>query len=83
MRAGFRKLLEADPDLRVVGEAVDGEDAVRQARRTLPDVVVMDVRMPRLDGMAATRQIGEACGDRVRILMLTTSRVRGRRREAI
>jgi DNA-binding NarL/FixJ family response regulator len=72
VRAGFRKLLEADPDLRVVGEAVDGEDAVRETRRTLPDVVLMDIRMPRLDGIAATRRIAETCGDKVRVLMLTT-----------
>ena len=72
VRAGFRKLLEADPDLRVVGEAVDGEDAVLQAQRARPDVVLMDIRMPRLDGIAATRRIAEACGDRVRVLMLTT-----------
>jgi DNA-binding NarL/FixJ family response regulator len=72
VRAGFRKLLDDAPGLRVVGEAIDGEDAVRQALRLLPDVVLMDVRMPRLDGIGATTQIVSACGDNVRILMLTT-----------
>jgi len=72
VRAGFVKLLDAALDLTVVGEAADGEEAVREARRSLPDVVLMDVRMPRLDGIEASRRIVETCGDRVRILMLTT-----------
>ena len=72
VRAGFRKLLESVPDFVVVGEAVDGEDAIRQARRELPDVVLMDLRMPRLDGIAATGRIVAECGDAVRILVLTT-----------
>ncbi len=57
VRAGFRMILEAEPDLRVVGEAGDGEEALRAARRTRPDVVVMDIRMPVLDGVAATRAL--------------------------
>jgi DNA-binding NarL/FixJ family response regulator len=72
VRAGFRKLLEADPGLHVVGEAVDGVDAVRQAQVSSPDVVLMDIRMPRMDGIAATRHIVTSCGDQTRILVLTT-----------
>jgi DNA-binding NarL/FixJ family response regulator len=72
VRAGFRKLLEATPDFDVVGEAADGADAVRQAQHNLPDVVLMDIRMPHVDGIAATRSIVNTCGPRVRVLMLTT-----------
>ncbi|MGN6176878.1 MAG: response regulator [Streptosporangiaceae bacterium] len=71
VRAGFRMVLDAQPDMEVVGEAGDGL-AATQLLRTIPaDVVVMDVRMPRLDGIEATRQICHA-GDRPRVLMLTT-----------
>ncbi|HYY80980.1 MAG TPA: response regulator transcription factor [Actinomycetes bacterium] len=73
VRAGFRVLVDSAPDLQVVGEAADGAEAVELARRERPDVVLMDVRMPLLDGLEATRRIGaleEASG--VRILMLTT-----------
>ena len=72
VRAGFSKLLEAAADIDVVGEAGDGIEAVSVARRTRPDVVLMDIRMPRLDGISATRRILEASGDGVRVLMLTT-----------
>lgn len=57
LRAGFRALLDSDPGLTVVGEAVDGAEAVRLATETSPDVVLMDVQMPRVDGLAATARI--------------------------
>jgi len=71
VRSGFRMILEARPDLQVVGEAEDGAQAVSLARQTQPDVILMDVRMPHLDGVEATRQI-VAAGSPARILVLTT-----------
>jgi DNA-binding NarL/FixJ family response regulator len=71
VRAGFRLILSAEPDLQVVAEAPDGEQAVAEAKRTSPDVVLMDIRMPRLDGIAATRAILDAVPD-ARVLILTT-----------
>ncbi len=71
VRTGFRMVLDAQPDMNVVGEAGDGLAAVALLRATPADVVVMDVRMPKLDGIEATRQICKA-GDRPRVLMLTT-----------
>ncbi len=71
LRTGFRMVLGAEGDLDIVGEAGDGAEAVDLARRLLPDVVLMDIRMPRLDGVAATRAIVDARLP-VRVLILTT-----------
>jgi DNA-binding NarL/FixJ family response regulator len=73
VRTGFRLIIDAQDDLAVVGEAVDGEDAVTVVRRERPDVVLMDVRMPRLDGIEATRRIAADPGlSATRVLVLTT-----------
>jgi len=71
VREGLRMLLEAEPDLRVAGEADDGAEALAEVRRVDPDVVLMDVRMPVVDGIEATAQLVRG-GSRARILMLTT-----------
>jgi DNA-binding NarL/FixJ family response regulator len=71
VRSGFRLILEAREDLEVVGEAEDGVQALELTWRHLPDVVLMDVRMPRLDGVEATRRLVEA-GAEARVLILTT-----------
>jgi DNA-binding NarL/FixJ family response regulator len=72
VRAGFRKILEADPAIEVVGEAADGLEAVERSRAQVPDVVLMDIRMPGLDGIAATRRLSEELRDGPRVLVLTT-----------
>jgi DNA-binding NarL/FixJ family response regulator len=71
MRAGFRMILEAEPDLEVVGEATTGGEAVAEAGRLRPDVVLMDVRMPEMDGIEATRRLLDGNGD-TKVVMLTT-----------
>ncbi len=71
MRAGLVELLGADPEIEVIGQASTGREAVEQARRLAPDVVVMDVRMPDLDGIGATRALARAA-PATRVLILTT-----------
>ncbi|KKJ94219.1 response regulator transcription factor [Micromonospora sp. HK10] len=73
VRAGFRMVLDSQPDLEVVGEAIDGADALRVLDRVAADVVVMDLRMPTMDGVEATRRIvGRPADRRPRVLVLTT-----------
>ncbi|KQX64143.1 MULTISPECIES: response regulator transcription factor [Streptomyces] len=73
VRAGFRALLDAQPDIEVAAEAADGEEAVRAVRELRPDVVLMDIRMPLLDGLAATRRVtDDEALSQVKVIMLTT-----------
>ena len=72
VREGFRRIIDAEPDLRVVAEAADGLDAVDAVARSHPDVAILDIRMPRVDGIEATRRILAEVEDPPRVLILTT-----------
>ncbi|MGW5672195.1 response regulator [Micromonospora sp. NPDC003776] len=73
VRGGLRMILEDQPDIEVVAEAVDGVDAVEQARRLRPDVCLVDIRMPRLDGLQVTRALaGPGVADPLRVVVVTT-----------
>src|SRR4051794_16829052 len=73
VRAGFKMILDAEDDIEVVGEAADGRQAVDLAKRVKPDVVLMDIRMPELDGIEATRRLVDPSAEQpTRVIMLTT-----------
>ena len=72
VREGFRRILDGDPELQVVAEAVDGLDAVDAVARSHPDIAILDIRMPQVDGIEATRRIMATVKDPPRVLILTT-----------
>ena len=76
VRTGFRMILSSEPDIEVVGEATNGAEAVAIALKLQPDIVLMDVRMPEIDGIEATRRLTRDRASSVRVLMLTDVRPR-------
>ena len=83
VRSGTRELLERQPDFHIVGEAVDGEEAVKLTDELQPDVVVMDVRMPKMDGVTAQQTIREESGHKLPIIAMTAQAMKGDREKCL